>query len=292
MPVQAIVMRRLREWLACLDPQRRQAAAAAPEARPLVSCIMPTCNRPAFVPQAVHYFLRQDYPAKELVVVDDGDHSIRGLLPRDRRIRYVRLHRRLPLGEKRNVAVARSRGEIIVHWDDDDWYGPARLSYQVSALLEAGAAIAALDMQVIYDVAPDRFWAVSPDLHRQIFSQDLHAGTIAYPKWLWRYFDGFKPLPSAEDFAFVEVARICGQRVVKLSSAGVYIYIRHGGNTWQFPCGEYIDPRGWTAIEPPALMPANDHAYYQRLSPAHATCASESSRGGAPVHPELLESRR
>jgi O-antigen biosynthesis protein len=287
-----LALRHLGERLARLNPRSLPGATGPPLAEPLVSCIMPTSNRPAFVRQAVHYFLRQDYPNRELVVVDDGDRSVRGLLPQDCRIRYFRLHRRMPLGAKRNVAVARSRGEVIVHWDDDDWYAPRRISYQVGSLLQAGATIAALDMQVVYDVPSDRFWSVSPELHKRIFSQDLHAGTIVYPKWLWRYFDGFKPLASAEDFAFVQIAKLCHQPVLKLSSAGVYVYVRHRWNTWQFPCGEYIDPRGWTTIEPPAFMPADDRAFYQRLSPAHATCTCEGTRVGAPVHAEPLKSRR
>ena len=32
---------------------------------PLVSCIMPTYNRRALVPQAIEYFLRQDYPRRD-----------------------------------------------------------------------------------------------------------------------------------------------------------------------------------------------------------------------------------
>jgi hypothetical protein len=39
---------------------------------PLVSCIMPTCDRLQFVPEAVRGFLKQDYPNLELVIVDDG----------------------------------------------------------------------------------------------------------------------------------------------------------------------------------------------------------------------------
>jgi O-antigen biosynthesis protein len=277
-----LTLRQLRERLARLNPRTLPGAAGLGATEPLVSCIMPTCNRPAFVRQAVHYFLGQDYPNRELVVVDDSDRSVRRLLPRDPRIRYFRLHGRMVLGAKRNVAVARSRGEIIVHWDDDDWYAPYRISYQVGSLLEAGAAIAALDMQVVYDVPSDCFWSVSPELHKRIFSQDIHAGTIAYPKWLWRYFDGFKPLASAEDFAFVQIAYLCHQPVLKLSSAGVYIYVRHGGNTWRFPCGEYIDRRGWTRIEAPAFMPTEHRAFYQRLCTDGASCVSEGAPVGAP----------
>ena len=39
---------------------------------PLVSCIMPTHNRCCFAPQAIEYFLRQNYADKELIVIDDG----------------------------------------------------------------------------------------------------------------------------------------------------------------------------------------------------------------------------
>src|SRR5215510_1675894 len=41
---------------------------------PSVSCIMPTYNRHRFVPQAIRYFLEQDYPSQEqpLPVGTDG----------------------------------------------------------------------------------------------------------------------------------------------------------------------------------------------------------------------------
>ena len=83
---------------------------------PLVSCIMPTHDRRRFVPLALHYFLRQDYPHRELVVVDDGADPVADLIPDDPRIRYIRLNRRLSVGAKRNHAVRGARGELIAHW--------------------------------------------------------------------------------------------------------------------------------------------------------------------------------
>ena len=41
------------------------------ESFPLISCIMPTHNRRSFIPRAIAYFLRQDYPNKGLIIVDD-----------------------------------------------------------------------------------------------------------------------------------------------------------------------------------------------------------------------------
>lgn len=56
---------------------------------PLTTCIMATYNRRAFVPQAIEYFLRQDYANKELVIVGDGNDAISDLVLLDERIRYI-----------------------------------------------------------------------------------------------------------------------------------------------------------------------------------------------------------
>lgn len=56
---------------------------------PLVSCVMPTADRRAFVPQAIRAFLRQEYEPCELLILDDGADAIGDLIPDDERIRYV-----------------------------------------------------------------------------------------------------------------------------------------------------------------------------------------------------------
>src|SRR5262245_25668507 len=105
---------------------------------PLVSCIMPTRNRRRFASQAIWYFLRQDYPNRELIIVDDGEDAIEQVVPADDRIDYLRVGR-CSLGDKRNLACEHSAGELIAHWDDDDWSAHSRLSVQVAALLDQSA---------------------------------------------------------------------------------------------------------------------------------------------------------
>ena len=51
--------------------------------QPLVSCIMPTADRRRFVPLAIQNFLQQDYPNRELVILDDGQDSVADLAPAD-----------------------------------------------------------------------------------------------------------------------------------------------------------------------------------------------------------------
>src|SRR3954471_5527644 len=119
---------------------------------PLVSCILPTFDRRPFLPHAIHYFLRQDYPNAELLIVDDGTDPIADLVPPEPRIRYVRIPRRVTLGAKLNFCCEQTSGSIIAQWDDDDWYAPSRLRLQVEALLGTGAQVCGLRDLLYYDI--------------------------------------------------------------------------------------------------------------------------------------------
>lgn len=102
---------------------------------PLVSAIIPTYNRAAYLVQAVESALAQSYPALEIVVVDDGstDGTREALTPYLHRIRYIYQDNQ---GEAvaRNTALAASKGELIAFLDSDDIWLPGRLETQVELL--------------------------------------------------------------------------------------------------------------------------------------------------------------
>ena len=104
---------------------------------------MPTRDRRRFVAQSIWYFLRQDYPNRELIVLDDGDDPVDDLVPEDARIRYVGSTRSSSLGRKRNLGCELARGELVAHWDDDDWFSADRLRIQVAARSRRGPTSAA-----------------------------------------------------------------------------------------------------------------------------------------------------
>ena len=118
----------------------------------LVSCIMPTASRRRFVPLAIRYFLSQDYPNKELLILDDGDDSVADLVPDNLQIRYVREPKGRTLGAKRNRLCELAKGEIITHWDDDDWYAPQRLSNQVALLHASNAVLCGIECLLYYNL--------------------------------------------------------------------------------------------------------------------------------------------
>jgi glycosyltransferase involved in cell wall biosynthesis len=236
---------------------------------PLVSCIMPTSGRPEWVGQAIRYFQRQDYPNLELVIVDASpDHAL-APLPDDPRIRRERISVRATIGAMRNRACELARGEIVIQWDDDDWYAPERVSAQVRPILEGRADITGLTDTRFFELDSWRFWRCTPHLHRRLFVQDVHGGTLAFRRSLWGERCRYPDLSLAEDAWLLQLAVNSGARLTRVPGGELFVYLRHAHNAWRFPCGTYLDPRGWLEdVEPEGI--ASDRAFYSRRSPAAA----------------------
>src|SRR4051812_36994928 len=87
----------------------------------LVSTVLVTYNRPAFLNFAVELFERQTYRAKELIVVDDSEPGKALSLPERPGLKVIRLRDRLTVGEKLDIGFAAAQGEYVAYQDDDDW---------------------------------------------------------------------------------------------------------------------------------------------------------------------------
>jgi glycosyltransferase involved in cell wall biosynthesis len=104
---------------------------------PFVSALLPTRGRAALQPEvindAIHSFVSQDWPEKELVILNDNPkQKLFCLLPD---VRVVNLESSLPsLGSKRNALVELARGDICIQWDDDDYSMPWRMTQAVAML--------------------------------------------------------------------------------------------------------------------------------------------------------------
>jgi glycosyltransferase involved in cell wall biosynthesis len=194
---------------------------------PLVTCIMPTADRRGFVPDAIRYFTRQTYPNRELLILDDGQDSIADLVPACEQIRYVRLERRLSIGAKRNLACELARGEIIAHWDDDDWIADWRLSYQVKALVRhSSPAVCGVSRLLFLDSQHGRAWTYSrPVGERRPW---IAGGTLCYHKTLWRRFP-FPNISQGEDTRFIW--SIPPESVLNLTDNDFYVATVHARNT-------------------------------------------------------------
>ena len=114
---------------------------------PKVSIITPTFNRPDFFKLAILNYNSFDYPREKLewIIVDDSDNldTQNQLPPAEHRGKYNIVYEKLEngeggnmsIGEKRNMAISKATGEIIVCMDDDDYYYPNYLKSRVNTLV-------------------------------------------------------------------------------------------------------------------------------------------------------------
>jgi len=198
----------------------------SPAGPPLVSCIMPTRDRRELVPQAIRQFLRQDWPNAELIVVDDGIEGVdkvADLIPPDPRIRYLAIEGRRTIGAKRNLACEAARGEIILHWDDDDWMADWRIRYQAEHLLSSGADLSGLPRIYFHEPATGGTWEFTSPAR-----QWVAGATFCYRKDLWRA-TPFEDVDVGEDMRFLWNGP--SKKVSPLGDTGFYVARLHPGNT-------------------------------------------------------------
>jgi glycosyltransferase involved in cell wall biosynthesis len=170
-------------------------------------------------------FLAQDYVEKELLIVDDGKNPVDDIVPQIPSVRYIRLGKKRSLGAKRNFACAAARGDLILHWDDDDWYASWRVRYQVEQLTANKLDICGLDHVYFVNSATSRAW-------EYIYEPNpfpwVCGATLCYPRSFWEH----HPFPAqdvGEDTRFVFSARYA--RVGALANNRFFVARIHSNNT-------------------------------------------------------------
>jgi len=225
----------------------------------LVSCIMATRDRRAFIPEALRCFSRQTYPESELIIIDDGRDAVADLCEGVPRVRYIRLHRPATTGTKLNIGIERARGEILQKLDDDDFYHPDFLKLAVARLPSRTSerTLVAWDCFLILTAGQSQ-------LRHSGHGWDA-GGTFSFYRKLWEQ-KPFRDVAKSEDYWFVCDHR---PRIRRVCAAEYYMMVRHGRNTWQLRYGECVDSyfQSLSLYSKPvdAVVPAEDVAFYRSL---------------------------
>lgn len=254
-------------------PLATAAPTARPPALPLVSCIMPTRGRPAFVARAILYFQRQDYPQRELIIAYEHEDDI---APRctDVTVRYVQVAPSSSMGARRNEALRNARGTLVAHWDDDDWHADTRLSRQLQPILSNFADITGLNDIMFLQLRLQQCWRIQRALFRKLFVENVCGGTLVYRRSVW---ERSGPYPTAapvgadaagsprDDAEFLLQALRGGARLCRLAGGDLFMYVRHDANSWKFQEGRYLQAAEREPAEAPAL-PQGDREFYAALA--------------------------
>ncbi len=219
------------------------------------------------MPQAIHYFLQQDYPRRELIILDDGSEELADLVPADSRIRYQRMDRRYTMGAKHNMACAMARGEVVLHWDDDDWMANWRISYQLESLLAHPAnTISGLAQLFFFDPRTERAWEyVYPMVNRPWVA----GATFCYRREFW---ESHRHPDMNEGSDTVFVWGLSDSNVRPLEKSDFYVAIVHPKNT----SPKRTNDPAWHSIKVQKIrsMIESDSSFYQRLVTPPASAAS------------------
>lgn len=149
---------------------------------PFVSVCTPTFNRRPFIPGMIKCFDNQTYPKDriEWIIIDDGTDKIEDLVQDHPSVKYYKYDTKLKLGKKRNMMHDKSKGDILVYMDDDDYYPPERISHAVEKLQSDNKVLCAGSSEIyIYFKHINKMYQFGP-----YGPNHATAGTFAFKKKL------------------------------------------------------------------------------------------------------------
>lgn len=169
-----------------------------------IAAVCVTWNRPKHLGRMIRCFEQQDYPNRELVILDDADQYIvqadgRSTNTIGDRWKLFSCAMRYPsLGLKRNAATRLVPDEFdaIAVWDDDDLYMPWALSATVAALQKSPLSRPSLVLHPDKEgrLHQHRTDADGKDLGKYLF----HSGW-GYRKGAFSQVGGYPPIDNGED---------------------------------------------------------------------------------------------
>jgi glycosyltransferase involved in cell wall biosynthesis len=209
----------------------------------LVSCLMPTANRREFLPLAIACWKAQDWPMRwrELVVIDDGTDRVEDLFKDVEGCAYIRVAGPQCLGAKRNLACEAARGEILVHWDDDDWSAVSRVTDQVVRLLLSRALVGGYRSLLFWNEARQEASRYGCDGKTDA---DYALGTsLCYRRSYWQAHPFLRHESKGEDNVFIRPARERSE-IVTAHGGAMMVARLHARNTIERP-----SPPAWPLVD-------------------------------------------
>lgn len=203
---------------------------------------MPTRGRADLADRAVKCFMLQDYPEKRLLILDDGDHpSFPKPVDDLPCVSYLRTDERLNIPAKRNLLCRLAAGEIICHFDSDDWSAPDRISDQVARLEEGARAVTGYFSMVFKDEETAQFYLY-------VGSWTTPLGTsLAYRRSWWKQHPFNESLIIGEDSEFARIAINYRSQFIATHAEDRMCARLHPDNT------NRRDPRIYAPIERPSF---------------------------------------
>lgn len=145
---------------------------------PLVSVIIPCFNHGAYLAEAIESVRSQNYPHKEIIVVDDGStDNTKEVSQQFAEVKYI-YQGNQGLSAARNTGIAQSAGNYLVFLDADDWLLPGALMTNLQYLeSNPGIAFVSGGYKLTY-VPENKTWDVTRELSSHHYCHLLQGNYI------------------------------------------------------------------------------------------------------------------
>jgi glycosyltransferase involved in cell wall biosynthesis len=142
---------------------------------PMVSVVVPTCNRPDMLRNALSDIAHQTYQNVEAVVFNDGGPEIQDIgadfiVPK--MLRIINHKENVGPAAARNFALEQAKGEIITYLDDDDRWLPFHIETVVNAMKQHAAKVVYTNVNHAYRHKREGEWRLQKQEEELI--QDFH----------------------------------------------------------------------------------------------------------------------
>jgi glycosyltransferase involved in cell wall biosynthesis len=202
---------------------------------------MPTRGRNALAATALDSFMSQRYANRHLLILDDAqDPSFRDNVDVLSHVSYLRHAHPLNIPQKRNLLCQYASGDIIVHFDSDDWSHPDRIDDQVERLQQSKRSVTGYSSMVFKDEATRDFFIYVGNAHYALGT------SLCYRRAWWNAHRFAEMQTTGEDNHFIFLAVNEGEFVS--SEAGAHMLARlHTENTnpRNMRVFNNIDPPAW-----------------------------------------------
>ena len=196
---------------------------------PRVSICTPTFNRRPFFKGLIDSIMLQTYPKDriEWIIVDDGTDKIEDLVKEIPFVKYFYTEK-MPLGKKRNFmhehCSFKNDNDIIIYFDDDDYYPKERISHAVEKLSGSNALCAGTSEIYIWFNTLNKMYRFGP-----YGPNHATAGTFAFKRELLKQTSYENDALLAEEKHFLKNYTI---PFVQLDPLKTILVISHEQNTF------------------------------------------------------------
>lgn len=170
---------------------------------PLVSILIPAFNAQEWIAETIQSALRQTWPCKEIIVLDDGSTDRTLAIARGFESNDVRVVTQPNQGAAaaRNKAFSLSRGDYIQWLDADDLLSPDKVAHQMKIAKEANDPLTLLS-------SPWAFFRFRPAKAK--FVPSALCADLDSTEWLIRKWEGTLHMQTATWLVSRELSKVAG----------------------------------------------------------------------------------